>query len=281
MRQITIKITTLTENTAGRRDILGEWGLSILVETEEAVVLFDTGQTSSVIHNAATLGIDLSKIDKVVLSHGHFDHTGGLRQLLRRIGKQVDIIAHPDIWQAKYGRLHGKADRYNGIPFQQDELESLGGIFQLNSQPVHISKDVMTTGEIPMVTDFEEVDTVFSVKDGSAWKPDKIMDDLALILKTEEGLAVISGCAHRGIINTLYHVQNITGTTEIHTLIGGSHLVGASEERLQKTIAALKDMGLQRLGLCHCTDLPAAGVLAQEFGDKFFFNKAGTVVSLP
>ena len=276
-----VQITTLSENTAGQGELLGEWGLSVLVETEDVMVLLDTGQTFSVIHNAAILGIDLSKIDKIVLSHGHFDHTGGLRQLLRRIGKNVDIIAHPDIWQAKYARRQGEADRYNGIPFQQDELESLGGVFQLSSQPVHITKNVMTTGEIPMVTDFEEMDTVFSVKDGTAWKPDKIMDDLALIVETEQGLVVISGCAHRGIINTLYHVQDITGTTEIHTLIGGSHLVNASEERLRKTIAALKDMGLQRLGLCHCTDLPAASVLAQEFGDKFFFNKAGTIVHVP
>lgn len=275
-----VKITTLGENTADRGDFLGEWGLSILVETEEAVVLLDTGKTFSVTHNAGTLGIDLSKIDKIVLSHGHYDHTGGLRELLPRIGKQVDIIAHPDIWQAKYLCLQGKAKKYISIPFQQDELESLGGVFQFSTQPVTITPDLMTTGEIPMVTDFEEIDPAFSVKEGSTWMPDKIMDDLALILKTEQGLVVISGCAHHGIINTLYHALEITGVSEIHTLIGGSHLIGASGKRLQKTITALKDMGLQRLGLCHCTDLPATSVLAQEFGDKFFFNKAGTTIHL-
>ena len=107
--------------------------------------------------------------------------------------------------------------------------------------------------------------------------PDKLMDDQALIVKTEQGLAIILGCAHRGMINTLYHAQQLTGTDTIHTVIGGAHLINASEERLWQTIAALKDIGVQRLGLCHCTDLPAAGVLAQEFGEKFFFNKAGTV----
>jgi 7,8-dihydropterin-6-yl-methyl-4-(beta-D-ribofuranosyl)aminobenzene 5'-phosphate synthase len=276
-----IRITTLSENTASSGHFLGEWGLSILVETEEVMVLLDAGKSYSMIYNAGTLGIDFGKIEKVVLSHGHYDHTGGLRELLRRMRKGVDIIAHPDIWQAKYTRREGEADRYVGIPFQQDELESLGGRFRLASQPVHIADDLMTTGQIPMVTSFEEIDAALFVKDGSIWKPDKVMDDQALIVKTKPGLAVILGCAHRGIINTLYHAQQLTGTAEIHTVIGGSHLLRSSEERFWQTIAALRELDVQRLGLCHCTDLPAASLLAQEFREKFFFNKAGTIVQLP
>jgi 7,8-dihydropterin-6-yl-methyl-4-(beta-D-ribofuranosyl)aminobenzene 5'-phosphate synthase len=97
-----LQITTLSENTAGLGSFLAEWGLSILIETDEANILFDTGQSISASHNAELLGIDLSQIDKIVLSHGHFDHTGGLKQVLRRIGKEIEIIAHPDIWQVKY-----------------------------------------------------------------------------------------------------------------------------------------------------------------------------------
>ena len=276
-----IRITTLSENTANRGDLLGEWGLSILVETEEAMVLLDAGKTYSVVHNADALGIDLRKIDQVVLSHGHSDHTGGLRDLLRRIGKGVEIIAHPDIWQAKYARFQGEEGRYVGIPFQRDELESRGAAFQLTAAPVHITRDLMTTGEIPMVTPFEEIDGALFVKEGSDWKPDKVMDDMAVVVNTKQGLVIILGCAHRGIINTLYHAQQISGTTEIHTLIGGSHLISASEERLWQTIAVLRDLDVQRLGLCHCTDLPAAALLAQEFGERFFFNKAGTIIDLP
>ena len=132
-----------------------------------------------------------------------------------------------------------------------------------------------------MVTGFERVDAALFVKEDSSWRPDMVMDDLALIVKTKQGLVVILGCAHRGIINTLYHAQKVAGTSEIHTVIGGSHLVSASEERLFETIAALREIGVQRLGLCHCTDLPAVSILAQEFGEKFFFNKAGTIVHLP
>ena len=225
-----IRITTLSENTASSGDFLGEWGLSILVETEEEVVLLDSGKGYSITHNAETHGIDLGKIEKVVLSHGHYDHTGGLRELLRRMRKRVEVIAHPDIWQPKYVRREEEPDRYVGIPFQRDELVSLGAAFRLTSQPLHIAKGVMTTGEIPMVTGFEHIDSGLFVKEGSAWKPDKVMDDQALIVKTKQGLVVILGCAHRGIINTLYHAQQIAGTAEIHMVLGGSHLLRASED---------------------------------------------------
>ncbi|GAI00116.1 unnamed protein product, partial [marine sediment metagenome] len=257
-----LQITTLSENTAGLGSFLAEWGLSILVETDEANILFDTGQSISASHNADILGIDLRRIDKIVLSHGHFDHTGGLRQVLRRIGKKgIEIIAHPDIWQAKYATGEGE-DRYIGIPFHRQTLESLGAHFNLTTEPVRITDNIMTTGEIPMVTDYEEIESYLQVKEGNRFKPDKLLDDQALIINTETGLVVILGCAHRGIINTLYHAQQITGVKVIYAVLGGCHLMDASEERIWLTIAALKELGVQRLGVCHCTGLPASAIMA-------------------
>ncbi|GAG58558.1 unnamed protein product [marine sediment metagenome] len=275
-----LQITTLSENTAGLGSFLAEWGLSILVETDEANILFDTGQSISASHNADILGIDLRRIDKIVLSHGHFDHTGGLRHVLRRIGKKgIEIIAHPDIWQAKYATGEGE-DRYIGIPFHRQTLESLGAHFNLTTEPVRITDNIMTTGEIPMVTDYEEIESYLQVKEGNRFKPDKLRDDQALIITTAPGLVVILGCAHRGIINTLYHAQQITGVKVIYAVLGGCHLMDATEERIWLTIAALKELGVQRLGVCHCTGLPASAIMAQEFGDRFFFNNAGTSISL-
>ncbi len=276
-----LRITTLSENTAGRVNLLAEWGLSILVETDNVNILLDTGQGISAGYNADMLGIDLSKIDKIVLSHGHSDHTGGLREMLRKMRKEVEIIAHPDIWAAKYSRRQGQKDRYAGIPFQRLELESLGAIFNLTAKPTKIADNIMTTGEIPMVTEFEEIDAPLFIKEGTGWQPDKLFDDQALIINTEPGLVVILGCAHRGIINTLYHAQQLTGVKQIHTVLGGCHLISASEERIWLTIAALRELDVQRLGLSHCTGLPAAVIIAQEFGDRFFFNNAGTSTDLP
>ena len=276
-----LRITTLSENTANTRSLLAEQGLSILVETDDINILFDTGQSISAGYNADTLGIDLSKIGKIVLSHGHFDHTGGLRQILRKMRKQVEIIAHPDIWAAKYIHREGQQDRYIGIPFQRQELESLGANFNLTTKPLKITDNIMTTGEVAMVTDFEEIEPELVVKEDDGWHPDRLLDDQALIINTELGLIIILGCAHRGIINTLYHAQQLTGIKPIHTVLGGSHLITASEERIWLTIAALRDLSIQRLGLCHCTGLPAASLIAQEFGDSFSFNNAGTILNLP
>ena len=206
---MSVRIITLSENTA-QLDFLGEWGLSILVETESCRVLLDTGQKMAAVHNADLMGIDLSTIDKIVLSHAHGDHTGGLREVLRRAKKGIEIVAHPDIWIPRYVRF-GEADRYVGMPFLREDLESFGASFTLTRKPFQISDEIMTTGEIEMTNDYETIDDRLYAKKGGKMIPDPLADDLALIVRTAEGLAVITGCAHRGIMNTVRHVQKLTG----------------------------------------------------------------------
>ncbi|MFC1937068.1 MBL fold metallo-hydrolase [Chloroflexota bacterium] len=276
-----LHLTTLSENTAGAGHLLGEWGLSILVETDETNILFDAGQGASASHNADILGVDLSKVDRIVLSHGHYDHSGGLRHVLRKIKKEVEIIAHPDIWQAKYSRREQNY-RYIGIPFQRQELENLGARFRLTTEPIKITDSVMTTGEIPMETAFEGIppDRFYIQSDGR-WQPDSLLDDLALIINTSQGLLVILGCAHRGMINTLQHARKLTGAQKIHMVVGGCHLVDAPRERIQATIASLKELAVEKTGVSHCTSLLAAATMAHELGERFFFNTAGTSIDLP
>lgn len=289
-----IRITTLSENIAtstgmtshAKGSILAEWGLSILIEANDLTVLLDTGRSVSATHNADTLGIDLTRIDKIVLSHSHADHTGGLLEMLRRIRKnEIEVIAHPHIWADRYNR-RDNIEKFSGIPFQRQVLENYGAVFNLTPKPVQLGDCILTTGEVPLVTKFEETRadssiTTRFIKEESELKPDELLDDQAVIIKTDQGLAIISGCAHRGIINTIRHAQHLTGIKTIHSVIGGSHLVGGSGKRIHKTIAALKDLDVQKLGLCHCTSLPAITLLANAFGDRFFFNNAGTQVELP
>lgn len=276
-----LKITTLSENNAEIGDFIAEWGLSILIETEKTKVLLDTGQGFACVHNADRLGVDLRDIDTIVLSHGHFDHTGGLRGVLRRMRKEVRVLAHPDVWQPKYSRRGREAPSYIGIPAQRLELESLGAKFVLDDKPVHIDDSIMTTGQVPMETPYEEVDAALLLKTVSGWEPDPVLDDQAVIVTTDAGLVIVLGCAHRGMMNTIYSAQRLTGEERIVAVIGGSHLISASEERFWQTVAALQDLGAPRLGLCHCTGLKAVSMLAHEFGDNFIFNKAGTTIEIP
>lgn len=276
-----VRLTTLCENTSGALGVIAEWGLSILVEAGGETVLLDTGFSDSVVCNAAVSGIDLKKIDKVVISHGHVDHTGGLRPLLQAMGKRVEVVAHPEIWGKKYATRPGSGDnryQYIGMPFCREELESLGAYFTLSKEPVWLNEYMVTTGEVPLVTPFERIDKNMCLRTNNGFIPDIFSDDQALVIKTKKGLIVILGCAHRGMINTLLHAQKITGVEKIYAVVGGTHLVRAGVEQLKQTVARIKEFGVEKLGVSHCTGLPAAMILAREFGDKFFFNNAGTVV---
>ena len=276
---VEIRITTLSENTA-TYGFLGEWGLSILVEADGKKILMDTGMSISTVYNADLMGIDLTGIRIVVLSHGHVDHTGGLLEVLKR-NKNVDVIAHPDILTSKFAERNRDDFQYIGMPFSRKELESCGARFIFSGKPVSIAEHITTTGEIEMLTDYEIIDGNLFVKDDGQMLPDKLADDLALVIDTEYGLVVILGCAHRGLINTLHHAQKITGKELIYAVIGGTHLFRANEERIGRTIADLKDMGIQKLGVSHCTGFTASARLAQEFPGSFFLNNAGTRLRLP
>jgi 7,8-dihydropterin-6-yl-methyl-4-(beta-D-ribofuranosyl)aminobenzene 5'-phosphate synthase len=278
-----VRATTLSENSAFAvpRGMLGEWGLSVLMERDDRKTLLDAGSGISAAHNGDLLGISWDRIDAIVLSHGHYDHTGGLREVLTRIRKQVKVIAHPDVFGAKFIQYcKNDPPRYIGIPFQRAELEGLGADFQLTSEPVWLSENVVTSGEIPMITDFETIDAGLCVRKNGEMIPDPLKDDQALFIKTSLGLVVVLGCAHRGTINTLHHARKVTGVETIHCVIGGTHLIRASEVQMEMTIATLKELGVKRLGVSHCTGMPAAMRLAQEFGPGFFFNNSGSVVAV-
>jgi len=276
-------MTTISENTAFARPrgLLAEWGLSILVEADHQKILLDTGASVSAAHNGALLGLDWSRIDALVLSHGHYDHTGGMRQVLTKINRPVKVVAHPAVFDAKYSQIFkDELPGIIGIPFDRKELEKLGAVFQLTGEPVWLSKNVVTSGEIPMTTDYETIDPGLYCRQNGEMVPDPLPDDQALFVKTDQGLVVLLGCAHRGMINTLRHAQKVTGVGAIHTVIGGTHLIRASEVQMELTIAELKEMGVQRLGVSHCTGMHAAVRLANEFGQKFFFNNTGTTVTV-
>ena len=130
-----------------------------------------------------------------------------------------------------------------------------------------------------MVTDFEKIDAGMFVKADEEWKPDLFPDDLALSVKSPAGLVIILGCAHRGMINTLYHVRELGGNRKINLVLGGCHLKNATDEQIWQTISALNEMGVQRLGVSHCTGMRATLLLAQIYDKDFIFNHTGNTIS--
>ena len=277
-----MRITILCENTVGRLVGLGEHGFSAFIETDQGNYLFDTGSGRSVIKNSLELSKDLRSIKNIFLSHGHYDHSGGLPEVLKLRGK-VDVHAHPHIF---LDRVHvikedGKETRrFVGLPFKRSYLESLGANFILNKDFIEIEKGIFLTGEVPRKTSFEKPDPrLFSEIDGKT-NLDIFSDDQSLILNTEKGLILILGCAHSGMINIINHVIHKTGEEKFFAILGGTHLDFLTPEQLEESIKALKKIHIEKIGACHCTGMRAAFRLHQEFGERFFYGHVGSTLEI-
>jgi 7,8-dihydropterin-6-yl-methyl-4-(beta-D-ribofuranosyl)aminobenzene 5'-phosphate synthase len=278
-----LQLTTLAENTAGERGLLGEWGWSLLIRCGERAFLLDAGAGPATAHNAIALGARLGEVEAVAVSHGHYDHTGGLPDLLGLIRKpQVPVHLHPAAWGAKFARNRRTGVcRYVGIPWQRREAERLGADFRESEQPVELAPGVLLSGPVPQVFDFEKVPDSFLLRAGEDFVRDPLEDDQALFLSTELGLVVALGCAHRGVLNTLALGRRLTGLEHVYLVLGGTHLHAAGAEIVDRTIAGLRAAGVEWLGVSHCTGGAAAVRLAQAFGERFFFNHAGTTLRFP
>jgi len=266
----------------GRLVGLGEHGFSAFIETDQGNYLFDTGSGRSVIKNSLELSKDLQSIKNIFLSHGHYDHSGGLPEVLKLRGK-VDVHAHPHIF---LDRVHvikedGKETRrFVGLPFKRSYLESLGANFILNKDFIEIEKGIFLTGEVPRKTSFEKPDSrLFSEIDGKT-NLDIFSDDQSLILNTEKGLILILGCAHSGMINIINHVIHKTGEEKFFAILGGAHLDFLTPEQLEESIKALKKINIEKIGACHCTGMRAAFRLHQEFGERFFYGHVGSTLEI-
>ncbi len=272
------KVTTLCENNIGHgsKNLVGEHGLSFYIEADNRHILFDTGQNIGIANNAGVLGVDLGRIDTVVLSHGHYDHSSGLKSLLD-CNTNFTLHAHPDVFGPKL-KGAGENHRYIGVPVDRKTLEEKGIQIKLDKNPIPIAPGITTTGEIMLESDFEEVAPGFHLKNGEDYPIDTLADDRALILDTAEGLVVLLGCSHRGVVNTLNHVAQITGRNTIHAILGGLHLGKASKQKLSQIVDHLHAFGLEKIGVGHCTGPKAFVALANAFEEKVFLNTVGNVI---
>jgi 7,8-dihydropterin-6-yl-methyl-4-(beta-D-ribofuranosyl)aminobenzene 5'-phosphate synthase len=259
-------ITLLCENTARGAGILGEHGLAFWIDTGAHRVLFDTGQGMALAHNAARLAVDFSRADAVVLSHGHFDHVGGLETALAAAPK-APLFLHPCAVEPKFTGTDPAVARRISTPFVESEsFRGAGRRVVETREPCEVVPGVWTTGEIPRTNDFEDTGGPFYL-DAGLTRPDPLLDDQALYLPTAQGVILICGCAHAGVVNTLRHVARLTDGASVRALIGGLHLEHASPRRLDETVRALGACRPQQLGFGHCTGAAAGRRLWSEFPD--------------
>ncbi|NLW06664.1 MAG: MBL fold metallo-hydrolase [Clostridia bacterium] len=272
-----VEIISLVDNYVTASGLLAEHGLSFLVRTADQTILFDAGTGAVITHNLREMGINPREIKAVVLSHGHYDHSGGVKKICEVTGP-VPVFAHPGIFGAKHKIEPGQEPKYIGIPRSQLELEQKGADFKLSQTPIEVSKGVLLTGEIPRRHGFENEANNFYLLNEEEYVADDLADDQSLVVTTAKGPVVVLGCTHSGLINTLDHILDITGADRIYAAIGGTHLKDASPERLAKTIKELPRFGLQHFVGCHCTGFVASSALAQALGDKFSYNYVGNVL---
>lgn len=265
-----VKITVLVENTAGPKGLLGEHGLSFFLEAEGQRLLFDTGQGLTLGHNAEKLGISLQNLDAIILSHGHYDHAGGVPSILD-YSANTDLFLHPQAIAPKY------SPRGNiGSPIDNtDVLKSHFRRLVWTEKPTEIRPGIYTTGTIPRPHPLEDTGGTFW-HDREHTEIDHLWDDQALYIQAPEGIVVILGCAHAGVINTLNYIAQLTQTDKFYAVMGGMHLLKATPERIEATIATLIKYQVKIVAANHCTGMKAMTSLWQQLGDRCVDCRVGT-----
>ncbi len=275
-------ITVAVENTVAfpfkpgiRPGLLGEHGLSLIVDREDGKWLYDTGRGSALLPNLKTLGIAPDEFRGIVLSHAHLDHFGSLMELLKSRMRRIDLFIHPGAFVRRYTRI-GDNYRSVGLPWSREDLTAAGADIHETPGPEEIAPGMWVTGEVPRRNGVELVAEKFFVeKTGGERVHDEIQDDQSLLLETRSGVVVLTGCAHAGVCNIMDRTREILPGQSLRAVLGGLHLDGASSERLEYTRRYLSDAALETLAVGHCTGFEACCLLNHELPGSFCTLQTG------
>jgi 7,8-dihydropterin-6-yl-methyl-4-(beta-D-ribofuranosyl)aminobenzene 5'-phosphate synthase len=274
-----ISVTILCENCVGRPGLMGEHGFSVLIEGNGRRILFDTGPGLSLPHNTRVLDKPLADIDAIFISHGHYDHTGGLKYAVEQAGS-VDIYAHSAMFLQHMGKILQSSEaglRTVGCPHSRKDLEDAGARFHWIDAPTEVFPGVFFLAGIPRKPGQMPQDPQLVLVQEGKIVADPMEDDASLLLETSGGPVLILGCAHAGVLNILDYVQENMGVNRLKAVLGGTHLMFFPPERIDEVIDRFESFSIEQIAVSHCTGMKAAIQLGSHFQNRFAVGTAGSV----
>lgn len=278
-----MKITTLIEDSlSNNKDLIYEHGLSFFIQSPKFNILFDTGKSGNFIKNAKDMNIDLNKTNYIIISHAHYDHGNGLKSFTQNFNIRPQILLSKYFFSKgkKYYYNIKEKPRYIGVNFDEDFLkENSLNVQYINWDETEIEKDIYVFSNFSSHYDFEKFNPNMKIKINGGFEVDTFKDEICLGIDTPKGLLVLLGCSHPGILNMIKSIE-IKSNKNIFGIIGGTHLMEASENRIEQTIVEFKKMNIEMLGPCHCTGATAYLKLKNSCSN-FFVNATGSSISIP
>lgn len=273
-------ITVLCDNSISKSGFVGEHGFSILIERADKKYLFDTGPGMSLPLNLKTLNKNLDGLKRVFISHGHYDHTGGLKWIVQQMGG-VEVVAHSALFSRHMlldpeNRLH--PSHYIGCPYTQRELENLGATFNFINHTEEINPGLWFVAGIDRNPQQIPKDTRLVLPQEKGFAPDPMEDDASLLMETDSGPVLILGCAHSGVLNILDHVKEKMGIGKLCAILGGTHLMFYGPEDIARVISKFEEFYVDMVAVSHCTGMQGVIELSKYFEDRFMVASAGSVL---
>lgn len=279
-----VKRAPMIKGKEQRVNLLAEHGLSLLIEVEEGAenhaLIMDFGRdTVAMPHNIQWLEINLAAVETFVVSHGHVDHTGAIREILKQLPRAVEVVVHPGAFRENRFLKFPDGREVSMPPLKRGDIETSGCQIEVIESPRLLANGfVATLTNIPRVTDFEKGLPIAYYREGEQIHKDDIWDDQGLVIHVKDkGLIVLTGCGHAGIINTILYAQKVTRVEKIYAVIGGFHLTGpAFEKIIPRTIAEMKHFHPDFIVPTHCTGWKAMSEFEKAFPENFVLNSVGT-----